>query len=70
MPGAYVKIEMEEVLVTSVTTGGSGGEDRFTENVTLNFAKFKVTYTPQKEDGTADAAVGPVGWDISANVKL
>ena len=56
--------------MTSLNTGGSGGEDRFTENVTLNFAKFKVTYTPQKADGTADAAIGPVGWDISANVKL
>ena len=65
----YVKMEMEEALVTSLNTGGSGGEDRFTENVTLNFAKFKVTYTPQKADGTADAAIGPVGWDISANVS-
>ena len=66
----YVKMEMEEVLLTSVSTGGSGGEDRFTANVTLNFAKFKVTYTPQKADGTPDAAIGPVGWDISANTKL
>jgi type VI secretion system secreted protein Hcp len=66
----YVKLEMEEVLVTSVNSGGSGGEDRFTANVALNFAKFKVTYTPQKADGTADAAIGPVGWDISANTKL
>ena len=39
---------MKEVLVTSVSTGGSGGEDRLTENVTLNFAEFKVEYTPQK----------------------
>ena len=30
-----------EVLLTSISTGGSGGEDRLTENVTLNFAKFK-----------------------------
>jgi type VI secretion system secreted protein Hcp len=69
-PVPYVKMEMEEVLVTSIATGGSGGEDRFTENVTLNFAKFKVTYTPQKADGTPDAAIGPVGWDISATAKL
>ena len=69
-PVPYVKIEMEEVLVTSVSTGGSGGEDRFTANLNLNFAKFKVTYTPQKSDGTPDAAIGPVGWDISANTKL
>ena len=50
-----MKIEMEKVIVTSINTGGSGGEDRFTENVSLNFAKFKMTYTPQKEDGSADA---------------
>jgi type VI secretion system secreted protein Hcp len=66
----YVKMEMEEVLVTSVSLGGSGGEDRFTANVTLNFATFKVTYTPQKPDGTADAAIGPVGWRIAENTTV
>ena len=39
-----------------LSTGGSGGEDRLTENVTLNFAEFKVEYTPQRADGTGDAA--------------
>ncbi|MEY4717848.1 MAG: hypothetical protein RL563_466, partial [Pseudomonadota bacterium] len=34
----YILITMKEVLVTSLSTGGSGGEDRLTENVTLNFA--------------------------------
>ena len=28
-------------MITSVSTGGSGGEDRLTENVTLNFAKVE-----------------------------
>ncbi len=32
---------MKEVIVTSLSTGGSGGEDRLTENVTLNFAKVQ-----------------------------
>ena len=59
---------MEEVLITSVSTGGSGGEDRLTENVTLNFAKVHVDYTPQKDDGSADTAI-PYGWDIAANIK-
>lgn len=54
-PIEYIKIEMEEVLITSVATGGSGGQDRLTENVTLNFAKVKFEYTPQKADGTPDA---------------
>jgi type VI secretion system secreted protein Hcp len=67
-PVEYLKIKLTEVLITSVTTGGSGGEDRLTENVTLNFAKVKVEYTPQKDDGSADAVL-TMGWDIAANVK-
>ena len=45
-PIEYVTIKMEEVMVTAVSTGGSGGEDRLTENVTLNFAKFMFKYQP------------------------
>jgi type VI secretion system secreted protein Hcp len=69
-PVQYLKYDLEEVMVTSVNTGGSGGEDRFTVNLAINFAKFKVTYTPQKPDGTADPPVGPVGYDIAQNAKL
>jgi type VI secretion system secreted protein Hcp len=54
-PIEYIKIEMDEVLITSVSCGGSGGEDRLTENVTLNFAKVKYEYTPQKPDGSPDS---------------
>ena len=64
----YVKIKMEEVLITSLSTGGSGGEDRLTENVSLNFAKVSVDYTPQKDDGSADTTI-PYSWDIAANIK-
>ncbi|MDQ3059960.1 MAG: type VI secretion system tube protein Hcp [Pseudomonadota bacterium] len=67
-PLEYIKVTMKEVLVSSVSTGGSGGEDRLTENVTLNFAAFKVEYTPQKSDGTGDAAIEAV-WNIAENVK-
>ena len=67
-PVEYLKIKMTDVLITSISTGGSGGEDRLTENVSLNFAKFKLDYTPQKQDGSADATVS-MGWDIAANVK-
>lgn len=68
-PLEYMKIEMTEVLVSSMSTGGSGGEDRLTENITLNFGKFKVTYTPQKPDGSPDTPI-ETGWDIAANVKI
>ncbi len=69
-PLEYLKIKMEKVLITSVNSGGAGGEsdedDRLIERVSLNFAKMEVEYTPQKEDGTGDAAV-TAGWDIAAN---
>lgn len=65
-PIEYIKIEMDEVLVTSVSCGGSGGEDRLTENVTLNFAKVKYEYTPQKADGTPDSAKEMV-YNIAEN---
>ena len=64
----YLKIKMSPVLVTSLDTGGSGGEDRLTENVTLNFAKVEVGYTPQKQDGTGDAEISLI-WNIEKNVE-
>ncbi len=66
-PLEYVVIKMEDVMITSVSTGGSGGEDRLTENVTLNFAKVKVEYKEQKPDGSGDAAK-TFTWDIPKNV--
>ncbi len=47
-PLEYLIIDMKNVLITSVSTGGSGGEDRLTENVSLNFAQVKVSYKKQK----------------------
>ena len=68
-PLEYIKITMNDVLVSSVSTGGSGGEDRLTENVTLNFSKVKFEYTKQKKDGSADGGPMSMGWDIAKNVK-
>jgi type VI secretion system secreted protein Hcp len=65
----YIKIELEDVLVCAVNQGGSGGDDRLTESITLNFAKFKYAYVPQKPDGSGDAAKES-GWNIAANVKV
>ena len=64
-----MKIKMEEVMITSMQTGGSGAEDRVTETVNLNFAKVKVEYTPQEATGAA-GAVMDIGWDIEANQQL
>ena len=70
VPLEYLKIEMLDVIVTSVSTGGSGGEDKLTENVCLNFGSFKFMYQPQKPDGSKDG--GEIKWDfdIAANDAL
>jgi type VI secretion system secreted protein Hcp len=65
-PVEYIKIKMSEVFVTSLSTGGSGGEDRLTENLSLNFAKVNVDYTPQDAKGAAGTAI-PYGWNIAEN---
>ena len=68
-PLEYLTIVMTEVLVSSVSTGGSGGEDRLTENVSLNFAKVEVKYKEQSAAGKA-AGTGDFKWDIAGNVKF
>ncbi len=68
-PLEYLVITMTEVMITSISTGGSGGEDRLTENVTLNFAKVKIDYKEQTPTGTTGATPS-AGWDISQNVKV
>ena len=68
-PLEYIIITMQDVLVSGITTGGSGGDDRLTENIRLNFAKVKVDYTEQTQSGAAGAKP-KMGWDIEANKKL
>lgn len=67
-PLDYFRIKMSPILVTSVSTGGSGGEDRLTENVSISFAKMEIGYTPQKKDGTGDAEV-TLNWNIEKNIE-
>lgn len=65
-PLEYIIITMTKVMVTSVSTGGSGGEDKLTENVSLNFSDVKVEYSKQKDDGSGEAPV-TFAWDIAGN---
>jgi len=69
-PLEYIKITMKNVLVSSINQGGSGGEDRLTENVTLNFAEFKFEYQPQNEKGGKEGGAKIAGWSIAKNVPV
>jgi type VI secretion system secreted protein Hcp len=67
-PLEYLKITMKEVIITSVSTGGSGGEDRLNEDVTLNFASVKVEYQEQQKDGSGKK-VPEMSWSVAANAS-
>ena len=62
-PQEYLTITMEEVFISSYNHAGSDDSLLPTENVTLNFSKIEFKYSPQKKDGSLDAA-NPKGWDL------
>jgi type VI secretion system secreted protein Hcp len=66
-PVEYLKIKLEDMIVSNYSTGGSGeGGEVIHENVTLNFARFTVTYTPQDKAGAAMGAIN-AQYDIQKN---
>ena len=69
-PLDYMTITMEKLLISSISTGGSGGEDAITENVTVNFAKVKVDYQEQDDKGGPKGGKVSYGWDIENNQKV
>jgi type VI secretion system secreted protein Hcp len=67
-PLEYIKYTMKDILISAVSTGGSGGEDRLTENVTLNFAEVKFEYQKQDKTGAGQAG-SEFAWNFAKNVK-
>ena len=63
----FLKIKLTKVFVTSVSTGGTPGEEQLSENVTLSCAKFEVEYQEQQEDGSGQVA-GNMAWNVKQNV--
>lgn len=68
-PLEYIKLTMKDVLISSLSTGGSGGEDRLVENMSLNFGEYKMEYVPQKPDGSGDAAQ-TASYSMKLNKKI
>ncbi|MCB4805500.1 type VI secretion system secreted protein Hcp [Methylobacterium brachiatum] len=66
-PLEYLTVELEDIIVSHLSMGGSGGEDRLTENVTLNFGTFHVKYAVQNADGSKGAETEHK-WHIAKNV--
>ncbi len=60
----YFIITLEKAIITGYDTGAAAGDDTFTENVTINFAKFTIDYQPQGPDGSAMGGKVTSSWDI------
>ena len=67
-PLTYIVIEFQELLVSSISTGGSGGEDRFMEQLSLNFREFHYKYELQAATGGSDASK-EWKWDVAENAS-
>jgi type VI secretion system secreted protein Hcp len=65
----YLKVTMEDTIISSIKTSSPAGAERVTEDVTLNFARVRLEYTPQKADGSGEAVV-KTGYDIAKNIEL
>jgi type VI secretion system secreted protein Hcp len=59
----YFTVKLTSAMVTSYSTGGSGGEDMLTENISLSFAKFDIEYFAQNDKGTV-ASAGTVAYSV------
>jgi type VI secretion system secreted protein Hcp len=67
-PLEYLTIKLFDIIVSSVSTGASGGEDKLTENLTLNFGQFEVDYIPQTATGSAGATI-VMTFNIQTNAE-
>lgn len=63
-PQEFIKVTMEDLLISSYSLTPSG--DTPQEQFTVNFAKYKFEYAPQKADGSLEA-YKPFSWDVKAN---
>jgi type VI secretion system secreted protein Hcp len=64
-----VRLCFTGLRVSSISTGGSGGEDRLTENVTLNFTTIIERYTQQTATGGV-AGSFQFGWDLVRRLQF
>ena len=65
----YLKIKIEDVLVSSYQTSASTGGGLVYETVSFNFAKLEIAYKEQKPDGTLGGEAKQK-YDFAANKKL
>jgi len=53
----FMIVTFTDILISSYQVGSSAGDELPAEQISFNYAKIKISYSPQKADGTLDAAV-------------
>ncbi|MHA2033409.1 MAG: Hcp family type VI secretion system effector [Candidatus Kariarchaeaceae archaeon] len=65
-PVEYIKLELQDVIISSYVFSGSEGEEPPLESFTLNFSKITYIYSEVNTDGSkGDSVTG--GWDVVRN---
>jgi type VI secretion system secreted protein Hcp len=62
----YIKLELNDGIISSIAVAGGPVDERLRETITLNFAKYTYEYFPQAKDGSAGGAV-PASWNVAKN---
>lgn len=68
-PLDYLVIEFEDLLVSSTTFGGAGSSDDVSENVSINFAKQKMTYREQDTKTGGEKSKTEASWNLKTGQK-
>ena len=63
-PVEYLKYTLQDIMVTSYSTGGSSADDRPTESISFNYGRIEVEYTELNADGTP-GKITVQGWDYT-----
>jgi type VI secretion system secreted protein Hcp len=65
----FLKYKLTDVQVSGVQHGGGSGQDMATEQFSLRYGRFDISYTAQKADGSAGAPV-TAGYDLKTSKKV
>jgi type VI secretion system secreted protein Hcp len=61
-PAEYLKITLTDVLISSYQVAGNAADDVPLDQVSLEFAKIQISYSPQNPDGSLSTPITR-GWD-------
>jgi type VI secretion system secreted protein Hcp len=62
----FFHIKLQDVIITSSTIGGSSGQDRPAETLSLNYGKIEWSYIPQLATGAPGQAI-TTSWNLATN---